>query len=61
MGRQRNLWRILLLADLKIGMYGADSFFNDKDNVYGLDTDKVDLTKLKTKKNNLTWIQLKMF
>ena len=31
-------------------MYGTDSFFNDKDNIYDSDIDKVDLIELKTKK-----------
>lgn len=60
-GRQRDLSRILLLADLKIEMYSAYSFFNDKDNVYDLDTDKLDLIKLKTKKNILHQFSSKCF
>ena len=38
-----------MLDDLKIRMYGPDSFLNDQDNVYDSDINKVDLIELKTK------------
>lgn len=42
-------------------MYGPDSFFNDKDNIYGSDIDKVDLPELKTKKIMLHEVNSKCF
>ena len=58
---QRSSLRIFRLDDFKIEMYGPDSFFNDKDNIYGSDIDKVDLPELKTKKIMLHEFNSKCF
>lgn len=42
-------------------MYDTDSFFNDKDNIYDTDIDKVDLIELKIKKIMLHEFNSKCF
>ena len=59
MGRQRNTWRILLLGDLKIEMYGPNCFIMMK-ATFMIRHWQSWSHWIEDKANNITWIQLKV-